>query len=133
MQAKPIPPSWLAGYFIRRSDDVEKIHLTVHGTNFQVNVWKALLKIPAGQILSYQQLATYVGNPSAHRAVATAVAANPVGYLIPCHRVLRSSGQIGEYHWGSTRKQAMVAWEAARDAGHDEEVEDSPRRARRSK
>lgn len=92
----------------------DKIHLMVRGTNFQVNVWKALLNVPAGQISSYQQIARLVKKPTATRAVARAIAANPISYLIPCHRVLRSSGEIGGYRWGVSRKQAMLAWEAAR-------------------
>lgn len=92
----------------------EKLHLAVRGTNYQINVWKALLKIPAGRIASYRQIATYIGKPDAYRSVATVIAANPVGYLIPCHRVLRSNGDIGEYHWGANRKNAMVAWESAK-------------------
>lgn len=101
--------------FNRSSVQDERIHLTVRGTNFQINVWKALLRIPPGQIRSYQQLAAQLGKPGAYRAVATAIAANPAGFLIPCHRVLRSSGDAGEYHWGRNRKQAMLAWEAAKN------------------
>jgi len=91
-----------------------RIYLTVRGTNFQVNVWKALLKIPPGHISSYQEIAAQLGAPRAFRAVASAIAANPVGYLIPCHRVLRSNGDLGGYKWGTERKHALIAWEAAR-------------------
>jgi AraC family transcriptional regulator, regulatory protein of adaptative response / methylated-DNA-[protein]-cysteine methyltransferase len=116
--------SYLAGkIFTRPVNPKEKIHLTVRGTNFQINVWKALLKIPSGEITSYQQLAASLGKPNAYRAVATAVAANPIGYLIPCHRILRSSGDIGEYHWGADRKLAMVAWEAAHNSTSNEDIE----------
>jgi len=90
-----------------------KIHLQVYGTNFQVHVWRALLRIPAGAVASYSQIAQYVGRPQAVRAVANAVAANPVHYLIPCHRVLRSSGDIGGYRGGTGRKKIILAWEAA--------------------
>lgn len=93
---------------------VEPLRLHVQGTNFQVQVWKALLRIPEGRVYSYGQLAVALGKPEATRAVASAVARNPVGYLIPCHRVIRNTGAIGEYHWGSVRKHAMLAWEAAR-------------------
>jgi AraC family transcriptional regulator of adaptative response/methylated-DNA-[protein]-cysteine methyltransferase len=93
----------------------DKIHLAVRGTNFQINVWKALIKIPAGEIRSYQQIAAQLNKPDAYRAVANAIAANPVGFLIPCHRVLRSSGDLGGYRWGEDRKYAMLAWEAARN------------------
>ena len=100
--------------FNRTNDDKEKIHLTVRGTNFQINVWKALLKIPSGSIASYRQVAAFLGKPKAFRAVATANASNPVGFLIPCHRVLRGSGELGGYHWGEGRKRAMIAWEFAK-------------------
>ena len=88
--------------------------LFVKGTNFQVNVWRALLRIPEGSLISYKQLAQITGNPAAVRATASAVGANPVSYLVPCHRVLRSSGELGGYHWGLERKQAMIAWDSAR-------------------
>jgi AraC family transcriptional regulator, regulatory protein of adaptative response / methylated-DNA-[protein]-cysteine methyltransferase len=84
--------------------------LAVHlkGTNFQVAVWRALLRIPVGAAVSYRDIATAVGRPTATRAVGTAVGDNPVSYLIPCHRVLRSDGGIGGYAWGIARKQAML-------------------------
>ena len=88
-------------------------HLQLKGTNFQVNVWPALLTIPAGSFVAYQDIAAYIGRPKAFRAVANAIAINPVGYLIPCHRVIAKSGLIHRYRWGSARKKAMVGWEAA--------------------
>ena len=91
----------------------QKFHLAVRGTNFQVNVWRALLKIPPGRAISYQQLAAHVGRPAAARATANAVAANPVAYLIPCHRVLRKTGALGGYRWGTDRKRLLLAWDAA--------------------
>ena len=90
------------------------LSLFVTGTNFQINVWKALLQIPPGTVASYQQLANDIGHPGAARAVGQAVAANPVAFLIPCHRVIRQSGKLGGYHWGETRKHAIHAWESAR-------------------
>jgi AraC family transcriptional regulator of adaptative response/methylated-DNA-[protein]-cysteine methyltransferase len=90
------------------------LSLWVRGTNFQVQVWRALLRIPSAGLLSYAQVAQLLGRPKATRSVATAIARNPVAYLIPCHRVLRGSGEFGEYHWGRQRKQAICAWEAAR-------------------
>lgn len=87
--------------------------LFVKGTNFQVNVWRALLRVPEGRLISYKQLAQFTGNPAAVRATASAVGANPVSYLIPCHRVLRSSGALGGYHWGIERKRALIAWDSA--------------------
>ncbi len=88
-------------------------HLFVKGTNFQVNVWRALLRVPEGSLISYKQLAQLTGNPAAVRATASAVGANPVSYLIPCHRILRSSGELGGYHWGVERKRALIAWDSA--------------------
>ena len=88
-------------------------HLFVKGTNFQVNVWRALLRVREGSLISYKQLARLTGNPIAVRATASAVGANPVSYLIPCHRILRSSGALGGYHWGIDRKRAMIAWDSA--------------------
>jgi len=90
------------------------LSLHVSGTNFQVNVWRALLQIPPASVASYVQVADSVGLPGAARAVGQAVGANPVAFLIPCHRVIRQSGGIGGYHWGVTRKHAMHAWEVAR-------------------
>jgi len=87
----------------------------VKGTAFQVRVWRALLEIPPGQFTSYGRLATLVGQPTAARAIGTAVGQNPLAYLIPCHRVIRETGVIGNYHWGRVRKQAILAWETARN------------------
>ncbi len=91
------------------------ISLHVSGTNFQTSVWKALLKIPSGTVTSYSQVATAIGHPRSARAVGLAVGANPVAFLIPCHRVIQQSGKLGGYHWGETRKHAIHAWEAARN------------------
>jgi AraC family transcriptional regulator of adaptative response/methylated-DNA-[protein]-cysteine methyltransferase len=94
--------------------DAEPIRLLVQGTNFQVQVWKALLRIPPGAVTSYERVAQAVGRPRAFRAVGTAVGQNPVSYLIPCHRVIRGLGLVGNYRWGEERKHALLAWEAAR-------------------
>jgi AraC family transcriptional regulator, regulatory protein of adaptative response / methylated-DNA-[protein]-cysteine methyltransferase len=91
-------------------------NLQIKGTNFQINVWKALLNIPKGCVVSYQDIASYIGNPKALRAVANAIAINPVAYLIPCHRVIAKSGKIHQYRWGSVRKKALIGWEAASTA-----------------
>lgn len=85
----------------------------VQGTNFQARVWSALLRIPPGHTATYAQVADWIGHPRATRAVGSAVGANPVAWLIPCHRVLRSDGSLGGYAWGETRKLACLAWEAA--------------------
>lgn len=89
------------------------ISLHVCGTNFQINVWKALLQIPAATVASYSQVAAAIGRPKAARAVGAAVGANPIAFVIPCHRVIQASGQLGGYHWGETRMHAIHAWEAA--------------------
>ena len=90
-----------------------KLHLVLRGTNFQLKVWEALLKIAPGQRVSYRQLASLIGAPNAQRAVGTALSANTIGYLIPCHRVIRETGETGHYRWGSDRKVAMLAWETS--------------------
>lgn len=90
------------------------LSLYVKGTNFQINVWRALLQIEPGCINSYAQVAEAVGKPRAYRAVGTAIGSNQVAFFIPCHRVLQQSGQIGGYLWGETRKHAIHAWESAR-------------------
>ena len=103
--------------FAPNGDNGRPLALHLHGTNFQIRVWEALVRIPAGAAVCYEDLAAALGAPAATRAVASAVAANPVAFLIPCHRVIRKTGAFGEYHWGTTRKQALLAWEAARTAG----------------
>lgn len=91
-----------------------KLHLLLRGTNFQIKVWEALLAIPPASLVSYRQLAAHAGNPRAQRAVGSALAANVIAYLIPCHRVIRESGESGSYRWGDERKLALHAWELGR-------------------
>lgn len=91
--------------------------LHVHGTKFQVRVWEALLRVPEGALVTYGDLARAVGDPRASRAVGSAVGANPISYLVPCHRVIRSTGVVGNYRWGSTIKKALIGWESARHPG----------------
>ena len=95
-----------------RSPD-RPLALLVKGTNFQIQVWRALLNIPFGALSSYGGLARTIGRPSASRAVGAAVGANSVAWLVPCHRVIRESGELGGYRWGVERKAAMLGWEAA--------------------
>jgi AraC family transcriptional regulator of adaptative response/methylated-DNA-[protein]-cysteine methyltransferase len=90
------------------------ITLVLQGTNFQIKVWEALLKIPMGSVVPYEDLAVAVCTAQSARAVGSAVGKNPIAFLIPCHRVIRKEGGIGGYHWGTARKKAMLAWEAAR-------------------
>lgn len=92
----------------------QKIRLHLKGTPFQLKVWEALLRIPEGYLTSYSTLAHEIGQPTASRAVGTAIGSNPVAFLIPCHRVIKSIGGIGEYRWGSERKMAIIGWEAAK-------------------
>ena len=86
----------------------------VAGTDFQIRVWRALMRIPMGGTIAYGDLAATVGNPRASRATGSAVGANPVSFLIPCHRVIRATGETGHYHWGAERKRAILEWEANR-------------------
>ena len=96
-----------------QSSTQRNLVLHVNGSNFQIQIWKALLTIPSGALCSYSQLALAIGRPAANRAVANAVGANPIAYVIPCHRVIRSTGLLGGYHWGIERKQALLMREIA--------------------
>jgi AraC family transcriptional regulator of adaptative response/methylated-DNA-[protein]-cysteine methyltransferase len=100
-------------FYSRQPGGRPTLSVWVSGSNFQIQVWRALLRIPFARLLNYGQLAQFLGGRGAARAVGNAVARNPVAYLIPCHRVLRQSGDFGRYHWGEERKAALVAWEAA--------------------
>jgi AraC family transcriptional regulator of adaptative response/methylated-DNA-[protein]-cysteine methyltransferase len=92
----------------------------VRGSAFQVRVWRALLGIPHGTLVSYSHLATILNQPSAARAVGSAVGQNALAYLIPCHRVIRETGVIGHYRWGPVRKRALIAWECTARAPGEE-------------
>lgn len=100
-------------FFEQDNTKIETLKLHLKGTAFQLKVWEALLKIPFGQLATYGHISYHIGNPNANRAVGTAVGANPVAFLIPCHRIIKSSGVIGNYRWGTVRKTAMIGWEAA--------------------
>jgi AraC family transcriptional regulator of adaptative response/methylated-DNA-[protein]-cysteine methyltransferase len=100
--------------FTQDWDKLSEIKLHLKGTAFQLKVWETLLKVPMGGLTTYAQLAGKVDNHKASRAVGSAVAGNPVALLIPCHRVIKSTGEIGQYHWGSPRKTAIIGWEAAK-------------------
>lgn len=104
--------------FIFQNDwsKLNEIKLHLKGTEFQLKVWETLLKIPMGQLATYGSIAQKIKNPNASRAVGTAIGSNPVAFLIPCHRVIQSSGNFGGYMWGNTRKTAIIGWEA----GHTE-------------
>ncbi len=93
---------------------LHQIKLHLKGTDFQLKVWEALLKIPMGKLSTYGSIAKQLQNPNASRAVGTAIGDNPVAFLIPCHRVIQTSGALGGYHWGVDRKTAIIGWEAAK-------------------
>ncbi|MCK9450957.1 MAG: bifunctional helix-turn-helix domain-containing protein/methylated-DNA--[protein]-cysteine S-methyltransferase [Bacteroidales bacterium] len=114
--------------FIQQTDDIQQnalqvftadrskintIKLQLIGTDFQLKVWEALLKIPRGNLTTYGAIASLIQKPKAARAVGTAIGSNPVAFLIPCHRIIQSSGSIGGYMWGTTRKTALIGWEGA--------------------
>ena len=114
-EAKPkAAQAQLARIFTRTESKNAPLHVLVRGTNFQVQVWRALLAIPEGTTTTYGELATQLGKPKGARAVASAVASHSIGVLIPCHRVIRASGALGGYRWGLERKLALLGWEAAR-------------------
>jgi AraC family transcriptional regulator of adaptative response/methylated-DNA-[protein]-cysteine methyltransferase len=92
----------------------QALPVLLKGTNFQLKVWQALLRTEPGTVVSYNDVATFIGQPTAARAVGNALAQNPVGFIIPCHRVIRSVGLTGDYAWGSARKRAILGWEAVR-------------------
>jgi len=96
---------------------LSEIRLHLRGTEFQFKVWESLLKIPMGKLVTYGIIAGQIGNPNASRAVGTAIGSNPVAFLIPCHRVIQSSGILGGYMWGPVRKTAIIGWESARVLG----------------
>ena len=93
---------------------LQQVKLHLKGTDFQLKVWETLLKIPMGQLATYGTIAGQIHNPNASRAVGTAIGSNPVAFLIPCHRVIQSTGTFGGYMWGATRKTAIIGWEAAK-------------------
>ncbi|HMN05231.1 MAG TPA: methylated-DNA--[protein]-cysteine S-methyltransferase [Flavobacteriales bacterium] len=97
--------------FRRDWTDMPEIVLHMHGTDFQLKVWRSLLRIPVGSLTTYRRIATELGMPQAARAVGTAIGSNPIAWLVPCHRVVRTSGELGGYMWGPTRKAAIMAWE----------------------
>lgn len=100
--------------FQNHRDKLHEVKLHLKGTGFQIKVWESLLKIPIGKLSTYGDIAAQIGSPNASRAVGTAIGSNPVAFLIPCHRVIRSSGIFGGYMWGITRKTAMIGWEQSK-------------------
>lgn len=100
--------------FTHEGSKLNKIKLHLKGTDFQLKVWQALLKIPMGRLTTYGAIANEIENPNASRAVGSAIGSNPVAFLIPCHRVIQSSGIFGGYMWGHTRKTAIIGWEGTK-------------------
>jgi AraC family transcriptional regulator of adaptative response/methylated-DNA-[protein]-cysteine methyltransferase len=93
---------------------LDQIKLHLKGTDFQLKVWEALLSIPEGKLSTYKDVSQHIGNPKSSRAVGTAIGSNPVAFLIPCHRVIQANGNSGGYRWGTTRKSAIIGWEASK-------------------
>ncbi|QDH80591.1 methylated-DNA--[protein]-cysteine S-methyltransferase [Echinicola soli] len=111
-QASPLHQQAL-NIFQKDWQQMDAIKLHLKGSDFQLNVWECLLKIPHGKLSTYGHIAQHIEKPKAARAVGTAIGSNPVAFLIPCHRVIQSSGVIGGYMWGPIRKKAIIGWEAA--------------------
>ncbi len=116
VEDSPFVEGWWQSIFPQHGQQTgpcETVPVFVRGTPFQVQVWEGLLRIPEGQLCPYGKLAEMVGNPKGSRAVGSAVGANPISYLIPCHRVIQKMGVIGNYHWGRVRKKALIGYEAS--------------------
>jgi AraC family transcriptional regulator of adaptative response/methylated-DNA-[protein]-cysteine methyltransferase len=107
----------VARFFARDFSPAQRLHLHLKGTAFQLKIWESLLRIPEGELRTYAHVAAAAESGAAVRAAGTAIGANPVGYLIPCHRVIRGTGELGQYRWGTTRKAALLGWEAAQAEG----------------
>lgn len=103
--------------FQKERKTLPKLQLHLKGTGFQIKVWECLLKIPMGELSTYGNIAKQIDNQDASRAVGTAIGSNPIAFLIPCHRVTLSTGKIGGYRWGSTRKSAIIEWERKKVKG----------------
>ncbi|HEX2696241.1 MAG TPA: methylated-DNA--[protein]-cysteine S-methyltransferase [Anaerolineales bacterium] len=103
----------VAPIFLINARQEMPLHLYLRGTNFQIKVWEALLRIPSGSVTTYEGLANQIGSPRAARAIGSAVGHNPVAVLIPCHRVIRKLGEFGNYRYGAARKMALLGWEQA--------------------
>lgn len=116
-QNQDITSIFIQQIFHRNTSSPTKLHLFVKGTNFQIKVWDALLKIPTGGVVTYQGIADEIGSPRAMQAVGSAVGSNHIAYLIPCHRVIRKDGILGEYRWSATRKKSIIGWEMAKQVG----------------
>lgn len=119
LQAEDAHQKKVIQFFNNDFSDTQKIKLHLKGTAFQIKVWQALLHIPEGHLASYSHIAKNIQHATASRAVGSAIGSNPIGFIIPCHRVIKSVGGIGEYRWGQTRKAAMIGWEAGKVYGDE--------------
>ncbi|HEX7976297.1 MAG TPA: methylated-DNA--[protein]-cysteine S-methyltransferase [Anaerolineales bacterium] len=108
---------WVLQIFTAPEQRSAPLPVFLKGTNFQIKVWEALINIPSGSVVSYEDIAVSIGMPDAARAVSNAVGSNPIPVLIPCHRVIRKDGRLGGYHYGTARKKALLGWEWARKSG----------------
>lgn len=113
-ESKELTSSIASRIFLPDNNQPKKLHALVKGTNFQIKVWDALLRIPQGQVTTYQQIAQSIQQPKALQAVGSAVGANHIAYLIPCHRVIRKDGVLGEYRWSAVRKKSIIGFEMAK-------------------
>lgn len=127
IEAEHLANAWASADLVRDDEEAARVasqvfsgqsashplRVVAAGTNFQIRVWRALLEIPPASVRTYRQIADAIGAPSSSRAVGNAIAANPVAYLIPCHRVIQSTGSVGNYRWQPYRKRALLAWERA--------------------
>lgn len=104
----------MAGRVFAPGDPDAPLPIVLRGTNFQIKVWEALLRIPAGEVATYGEIAERVCSSRAARAVGAAIGRNPIAFVVPCHRAIHSTGAFGKYHWGAERKRAILGWEAAR-------------------
>ena len=116
-QDQELTNGFIQTIFNQNLESKKKLHVLVKGTNFQVKVWEALLRLPMGSVVTYQGIAQQIQSPKAMQAVGSAVGSNHVAYLIPCHRVIRKDGILGEYRWSSTRKKSIIGWEMAKAMG----------------
>ena len=112
-QNQELTRSFFSSIFGERKEE-KKLHVLVKGTNFQIKVWEALLRLPVGSVTTYQNIAEKIQSPKAMQAVGSAVGSNHIAYLIPCHRVIRKDGILGEYRWEATRKKSIIGWEMAK-------------------
>jgi AraC family transcriptional regulator, regulatory protein of adaptative response / methylated-DNA-[protein]-cysteine methyltransferase len=119
---EPVTKEYMQKIFSRKSTS-DKVHLLVKGTNFQVKVWRALLQLPMGSVTTYQDIACRIHQPRALQAVGSAVGSNHIAYLIPCHRVIRKDGVLGQYRWDAVRKKSIIGWEMA---AHDGRINSLP-------